>query len=135
MKRISIILLLGLLLNACQSDETQIPTQCVKVKIIATICGMAVLQIQDPAYYGYGEKGWASGGQVFDHVFFTEFSCQDEQTLSQLARPNLVGLVLNVKFLEKADADSCVRCKAMVANPPATRQYVQLKTSCAEVGK
>lgn len=140
MKHRAFIVIVSLLVGmwACETEDISQESKqdtCVKVKIVASICGNAVLQIQDPAYYSYGEKGWASGGQVLDHVFYTEFSCQDERTLSQLGSSSLVGTVLNVKFVEKPTAGECIRCMATVANAPNTRRYVQISTDCNETTK
>ena len=120
MKHRAFIVIVSLLVGmwACETEDISQEAKqdtCVKVKIVA--------------------KGWASGGQVFDHVFYTEFSCQDERTLSQLGSSSLVGTMLNVKFVEKPNTGECIRCLAMIANPPATRRNVQISTDCNETTK
>jgi hypothetical protein len=118
---------------SCSKETTNpTPEQCVRVKVIAEICGQAALQIQDPAFYQYGEDGWKSAdGQVHDHSFFTEFNCTDYDYLQKTFNNKLIGAEFTMKFVENNDLGSCARCKAALGNRPTKSNWIKISENCA----
>lgn len=108
-------------------NKQTVSGECVNFKIISTICGHAVLQIQDAAYFEKGEDGYIGpNNKVFDHVFYTEFSCRDQERLNKLARPSLIGYEFNAVFVNKNQTGNCVRCDAIVSPLPKTKLSIQI---------
>lgn len=122
---------------SCEKNESDIQNdECIEVKIIAEICGTAVLQIQNPKYFDLGENGWTQdGGKTsYDHVFFTVFSCTDMEYLGKEYIGNLSGKLLNVKVQKQFEMGNCAVCLAIIANPPGKKQNVQIsKNNCPPV--
>lgn len=81
-----------------------------KVKVVATLCGYAILEITDARYFEYG-MNWVDGsGKSYEHVFGTEFPCfTDAKT----------GEIITIQLLDKPEvSDSgCVRCEAYLETP------------------
>lgn len=99
-----------------KKKEEEFLQQYFTIKILDEICGTAVVQIQDEAYYQYGAKGYELHVLVYDHVFSTEFSSADLATFKTLA-PSLRGLMVDVKRLKQMENEpDCGKCAAIVPN-------------------
>lgn len=124
------IAIAGLLFSGCEKTEEELLQQCFTIKILDEVCGTAVVQIQDEAYYQYGVNGYELHGLVYDHVFSTEFSCADLAKFKTLA-PSLRGLVINVNMLKQMEYEpGCGRCAAIVPNAPATWIPLKFAENC-----
>lgn len=127
---VSALTCVTLILTGCEKTEEELLQQCFKVKILDEVCGTAVMQIQDEAYYKYGVNGYQLDGVTYDHVFSTELSCADLSKFQTLA-PSLRGLVVNIKILKQKEYDpACVRCAAIVPNAPAKWIPVKFSEKC-----
>lgn len=93
--------------------------KCVKVKLVSTLCGQAVLHIQDPADYALSET-W--GNQ--SNVFFVVFDCSvNEQAIANTTFyvELQTNLILN---------DYCYRCKAVIDYSGEKKYYARVSTKC-----
>lgn len=110
----------------CSKSASELPDQPFRVKIIDEICGNAVVQIQDTAFFSYGVNGYVKADSVYDHVFTTRFSCYDLAKMQTLTA-NKSGLVVKVKRISKAIPEpDCVTCAATLPNAPAVFHLVVL---------
>lgn len=123
--------------GSCEKSDSDFQNdECIEVKVLAEICGTAVLQIQNSKYYNLGEKGWSqeNGKTSFDNVFFTVFSCEDMEYLSKEYSGKPEGKSFNIKIQDKFEMGNCAVCLAIIANPPAKRQNVKVaKNGCPPV--
>ncbi len=120
MKRTMVILFCLVLAvgTGCQKTNTELPDQSFRIKIIDEICGSAVVQIQDTAFYEYGVNGYVKADSTYDHVFTTRFSCSDMAKMQTLTADRS-GLVVRVKLIKEAQPEpDCVTCAAVVPNAP-----------------
>jgi len=120
----SLIALLALLisfsLTSCQdSKEVELSGKCVKVKLVSTLCGQAVLHIEDPAAYALGET-WKS----HTNVFLAVFDCSvNEQAIANTTF--YVELQTN-PFMN----DTCPRCMAAIDYTGEKKYYARVSTKC-----
>jgi len=102
----------------CEKTNSGLPDQSFRIKIIDEICGSAVVQIQDAAFYEYGVNGYVKSDSTYDHVFTTRFSCSDLAKMQTLTADKS-GLVVKVKLIKEAQPEpDCVTCAAVVPNAP-----------------
>lgn len=123
---------LALILTGCEKteEEEEELQECFKVKILDEVCGTAVVQIQDEAYFKYGVNGYQPDGVTYDHVFSTELSCADLSRFKTFAA-SLRGLVVDVKMLKQMEYDpACVRCDAIVPNAPVKWIPIKFSANC-----
>jgi hypothetical protein len=118
MQKIAIALFLISILAACNSDNHTLPSNCIPVKYVRGICGNAVLQVQNPHYYGVGEN--ADGD---DHVFLATLECFSDIDA-------IKGRLFYVELNPTDFKSDCVVCQAMV-NYSGTKQYrVRIHQEC-----
>lgn len=65
-----LIVSLFLLSASCNDEKLSVPKTCVPVKLMRSICGTAVFQIQDSRFYQYGES---AGNE--ENVFAAALEC------------------------------------------------------------
>jgi hypothetical protein len=119
MQKIVITLFLVSILAACNSDNQSLPNNCIPVKYVRGICAHAVLQVQDPLYYGVGEN--ADGD---DHVFLATLECFSDIEAVQ-------DKVFYVELNPTDFKSDCAVCLAMV-NYSGTKHYsVRIHQVCS----
>lgn len=124
MKITAFILGIILFIGPCDSNESVKATKdsrladCFRVKTVATICGEAVVQIQNEQYMSLGED-WNG----FNNVFFTSLPCGAESF-------GVEGKEFSVRILEKPDAGDCIRCKATIAYDGKRRYFIAASETC-----
>ena len=114
---------------SCDKSETDLlSSECIRVKVIADICGTAVIQFQDEKHFTLGEKGWSQDGgkTVFDNVAFTVFSCEDMQYLANTFNDGTTGKMINVKVTDNFEMGNCAVCLAIISNPPTKRVNIKI---------
>lgn len=81
-----------------------------QVKVVATLCGYAILEIVDVQYFEYGMNWVDGGGRSYEHVFGTEFPCFTEAK---------AGEIITIQILEKPEVNDsgCARCDAYLETP------------------
>lgn len=124
MKKLLLFLMIGLTVWSCEERDLP-PNNCIQVKLVEELCGQAILQVMDPAYYGLAEDNWEnSNGDVLTHVFSTNLACQQIPT---------DGSVFYLKLESEMPQTlaSCIVCKALLAHTPSTFHYVSIQTNCA----
>lgn len=117
MKNLFAIFLLIAALTGCDSsaikndgdDLTLLPDEnSFQVKVVATLCGYAILEIVDPQYYEYGIN-WVDGsGKLYEHVFGTVFPCFTEAKS---------GETITIQLIEEQEPGDCARCEAYLETP------------------
>jgi hypothetical protein len=65
-----VIALLLIVFSCNENNSVLSETQCFEVSYVTGICGQAVLKIEDPAFFKFGET-WNDQ----ENVFFTVFDC------------------------------------------------------------
>jgi hypothetical protein len=118
MKQLFLITTVAMLLNACELEEPTYAGECIEVKYVTGICGQAVLEIQDPAYYHLGET-WNGN----NHVFYTLFHCDDMEKSTE-------GTFL-ITIQEAYEPGSCAVCLAMLDYTGEKRYDVRRVDVCA----
>lgn len=118
---ISLVLLTA---AGCSKFASELPDQPFRVKIIDELCGNAVVQIQDPAFFAYGVNGYVKADSTYDHVFTTRLACYDLAKMQTLTANNS-GLVVKIKLIREAIPEpDCVTCAATLPNAPAVFHLV-----------
>lgn len=118
------LLAVGFFSIGCEKETKGV---CVKVKVVAEICGQVVLQIQDPSKYYLGESGYDYRGKIYNNVFYTEDNCNDPLPLSNTTRDSLFF----VRIVEPNSSDtSCVNCRAALQSRPQKAYHVSVKSAC-----
>lgn len=123
MKKIFLFLTIGLSVWSCKEEDLP-ANDCIQVKLIEELCGQAILQVMDPAYYGIAEDNWQnSNGDVLTHVFSTNLACQPIPE---------DGGIFYVKLEPKMPQTLavCFVCQALLAHTPSTFHYVSIQTNC-----
>ena len=120
-----------LFFSACEKNNTDLASKCFNIKILDELCGTAVVQILDSAYFEYGVNGYVLNGVTYDHVFTTSFSCQELGKYQTFAA-GYHGLALKVQLTTSPTPSNCVRCAAVVPNAPNRYQHVKVAENCSE---
>lgn len=127
--RSSIVVVVSFFLLAvagCSKSSSALPDQLFRVKIIDEVCGNAVVQIQDTAFFSYGVNGYVKADSAYDHVFTTRFACSDLAKMQTLTA-NKSGLVVTVKHISEVIPEpDCITCLATLPNAPAAFHLVAL---------
>lgn len=92
------------------------------VKVIQGICGTAVFQIQDPAYYQYGEN---VDGE--ENVFLGELECPN---LRVSINQDYSEQVLLAELDPENFAQDCARCYALVTYSGSKHHKVRIHETC-----
>lgn len=113
-----IVFILAGMLTGCDKQDVKRPDDCISVTYVRGICGQAVLKIQSPADYHYGED--ADGDE---NVFLATLECFTD------AEP-LQDKVFYVQ-LNPADFNSnCAVCMAAVMYSGSKHYKVRVQTNC-----
>lgn len=119
------LFILGLSQLSCAKKD-DLNTATFQVKIIKEICNDAIVQIIDTNYKQYAENGFVFEGKIYDHVFFTRFSCEDRTKMQTLAS-DLTGIVITVKLLQNPKEDpNCGSCRATVSSRPNKSNFIEV---------
>jgi hypothetical protein len=115
-------------MTSCQK-ETDLSGECIRVKVISSICGEIILQILDSSQYDKGENGWANGksGPVIDHAFFARLGCTD---MAELAGTNPIDNILYVKIIKEQTDQNCAVCLASHAYRPVLTHHIDIVKEC-----
>lgn len=117
---LTIFLFLGF--DRCSEEENATTGKCIEVSIVASICGNAVLKIEDPGYYHLGET-WND----HQNVFYTFFGCSVKEA-------ELAGKKFFVT-LEKEQTDiDCARCLAALDYNGQKKYFVRVHEVCVGGG-
>lgn len=123
MKFTALIAGLLLFLGQCDTDESSAKGKCFKVSFVNGICLDAVLKIEDPAFYEYGETS-----EGMSNVFMATFPCGTDWDLISAATPES-GKTFFVEITPQPDEPTCVRCKATVAYEGEKRVFARVTDS------
>lgn len=122
LSRISLLFLIAL--AACNTQNTPITGECIRVTLIRNICGSAVFKIEDPSYFGLGENT-----DDEKNVFLGFIECSSEDVFSTV-NDLTNGKQLYVELDPKDFNQECVVCLAMV-NYTGKKQYkVRVHENC-----
>lgn len=109
--------LLAIAMVCCDKETLSNATGCVAVKYVTGICGNAVLQIEDPAFYGLGEN--VDG---YEHVFLATLECFTDQPLE--------GKSFLVELDPSDFNNQCAVCLAMVLYSGTKKYNVRVHQQC-----
>ncbi len=114
------------LATGCDKTEKELTNTPFRVTIISEVCGNAIVQIRDSAFYQYGANGYVKAGITYDHVFTTSFSCADLAKMQTLTADK-TGLVIKVTLTPQSVIEpQCIRCAATVPDAPGLFQNIAL---------
>lgn len=119
MKNVIFIFLIAAVVSACDSSTVTnedvnrsllSEENAFQVKVVATLCGYAILEIVDAQYFEYGMSWVDGGGRSYQHVFGTEFPCFTEAK---------AGEIITIQILDKPEVNDsgCARCEAYLETP------------------
>jgi hypothetical protein len=126
MKKLFLFLMIGLSVWSCEEEDLP-ANNCIQVKLIMEVCGNAILQVVDPAYYDIAEDSWQkSNGDILTHVFSTNLACQPTPYPAD-------GSVFNIKVESQMPQTfaACGVCQALLPESPETFHWVSIQTDCA----
>jgi hypothetical protein len=124
MKKLFLFLMIGLSVWSCEEEDLP-ANNCIQVKLIMEVCGNAILQVVDPAYYDIAEDSWQkSNGDVLTHVFSTNLACQPTPYPTD-------GSIFFIKLESQMPQTFClINCQALLAESPETFHWVSIQTDC-----
>lgn len=114
-------------IQSCEKSSATPESSCFRAKLIGQICGEAIFQILDPAFYDLGEKGWINLDKNYDNEFHSFLTCTDMTYLGQIAAPSVVGLEVSLELMKENTDSNCAVCKATFANAPKKNQHVKFR--------
>ncbi len=121
MKRLSVILIVFFMLQACERKEFVIPGgSCFAVSYVTGICGQAVLKIQNPEFYHLGET-WNG----HENVFLTSFACDVDES-------GLQDGIFYVSIPENFIPGECARCAAAIDYSGSKKYPVNVLINCIQ---
>jgi len=125
MKIITASLLVLSLASGCDNNNSTIvpkefegSQKCFEVSYVTGICSQAILKIENPNFFSYGEN-WGT----YSNVFFTVFDCGvDESKLMQSK--------FYVSIIDKPEDSSCVRCLAALDYKGTKKYHLKVFSKC-----
>lgn len=119
-----LIVSLFLLSASCNDEKLSLSKTCVPVKMLRSICGQAVFQIQDSRFYHYGES---VGNE--ENVFVAALECNLPDAVSLGTREPQEEI-----FYAELDPENfngnCASCLAMVNYEGQKHYQVRLHEVC-----
>jgi len=117
------IFLFVAILAGCSDENKPIIEECVQVKLVKMLCGQAILEILDPAYFHKGQS-WVDGsGEEYDNVFLTLFPCDFSQTLNP-------GDEFVIQFTDRTAGGNCAHCEALLPGPEKFNPVMACLPTC-----
>lgn len=111
------------LFNAC---DNEIDSNCIEVKLVAEVCGNAVLQVQDGRFNNELGTYTDIDGKIHENVFGTFLMpCNDSY-------PEKIGDSFFITLADSSDYGNCVVCLALLANMPEQRYDVRIVEPCVD---
>lgn len=121
MKKIALAIITIFFLFSCHNEKELGPRgDCVKVRVVSVLCGQAVMKIEDPAKYSFGES-WKNQS----NVFLGYLDCSANETA--LKDAPFFYVELNSKPFPD---DTCPRCMAAIDYTGEKKYYVRVSTKC-----
>ena len=109
-------------LFACQDSKEADPSgDCVKVSLVSVLCGQAVMHIEDPAKYKWGET-WSN----YSNVFFAVLDCAAKEQI--IKGSPFFYVELSTKPFPDA---TCPRCTAAVTYSGEKKYFARVVTNCS----
>ncbi len=119
-------LFIALLFNAFSCSETKsvVPTnQCFEVSLVTDICGQAVLRIENPAFFKFGET-WNG----YENVFYTRFDCSvDEVKYKKLKQE---PFFVQIRQAPANPNVQCARCAAALDYQGSKKYFIDIVAEC-----
>ena len=121
---IASLLVLSLAAGCDNKNATLVPKEfagvqkCFEVSYVGGLCSQAILKIENPDFFSYGEN-WGTDS----NVFFTIFDCTvDENKIRQSK--------FYVSIIEKPESGSCAICLAALEYKGAKKHHVKIVDKC-----
>ena len=100
------------------------PQNCIEVRLVAELCGQAVLQLVNDVHFGLGENGWEWNEVVYNNVFSTDLSCEMMENMPR------DGSSFTIRLVEDQDPGNCAVCLALFSGRPDSFHYVEMTENC-----
>ena len=115
----------GLLFVAISCHDTKFKApapnnECFEVSYVTGICGQAMLKIENPAFFRFGET-WDG----HSNVFYTVFDCSVEEIKLKQAR-----FFVTISQNNSDSYSNCVRCMAALDYQGSKKYFVSIVTEC-----
>jgi len=98
--------------------EFEVAQKCFQVSYVTGICSQAILKIENPDFFSYGENL-----ETYSNVFFTVFDCGVDES-------KLLQSKFYVSIIDKPEDSSCVRCLAALDYKGTKKYHVQVVSKC-----
>lgn len=125
------LLFLTLFFTACENEDWRLPVpqNCVEVKLVAELCGQAVIQVVSEQHFSLGEGSWTDwDGNVHRNVFSTNLHCEDMERIPRDGATFLIKIVDE----EEWGPQNCAVCLALFADRPERFHYMRMIDNCGE---
>ncbi len=120
MKNLLMLISMIAFVSCSEPETTNENATCFQVSFVTGICGEAVLKIENPTFFKYGET-WNG----YTHVFFTVFECSvDEPKVSN------EKFFVEIKNESPSFNTSCVRCFATLDYKGTQKHLVKIVSEC-----
>lgn len=119
-----LIVSLFLLSASCQDEKLQASGNCVPVKLLRSICGTAVFQIQDSRFYHYGES---AGNE--ENVFMAMLECTLPASL-KLGNTEPQQEIFYAELNPENFNGNCASCLALVSYEGQKHYQIRLHEVC-----
>lgn len=109
--------------SSCENESETYP-DCIEVRVVAELCGNAVLQVVN-GYQALNLETWTdSEGNVHQNTFSTFMNpCAENY-------PDDLSSTFFVTFADEKDTSDCIVCLALLANMPQTYIDVRFVAPC-----
>lgn len=117
---LSVVFFCSLLFLSCNSAKKLSGT--FKAKLVASICGHHIVEIEDSNFYRLGTNWKNSEGIAYKNIFTVANHC--DFTKAELK----VGDLFECEITEKAAEESCMTCEAYMETPELKRNVKVVKS-------
>lgn len=120
------VIALLLIVFSCNENNSELPeTQCFEVSYVTGICGQAVLKIEDPAFFKFGET-WNDQ----ENVFFTVFDCSAGEAHLNQAHLSQDHFFVQIRKSQPNPNINCAMCMAVLDYQGSKKYFVDIVSNC-----
>ncbi len=128
MKRLCVLLVFLIFVMASCDNKTVTPVEdsfsdCFEVSYVESLCASAILKIQDPIFFHYGENVKGNNNVFFAHLPCGTGSKSERGQESQ----KILVKISTVPF----SGNDCVQCTAVLSYGGTKQYFVKFVTECA----
>ncbi len=119
------IALLPIVFSCNENNSVLIGTECVEVSYVTGICGQAVLKIENPAFFKFGET-WNDQ----EHVFYTVFNCSADEVNVSLGHLSQNHFFVQIRQDQPNPNINCTTCFAALDYQGSKKYFADIVANC-----